>query len=246
MKKDPSPLYEKFHKRTKSQKRVIGKKNFTYRNLIEILEKYVNDENKILDIGCGSGVISLFLASRGKQVLGIDISRSSINACREGAKNLGLKEKAVFKVVDFPREKLNRKFDIVICSEVLEHIEEDEKAVEEIYNLLTPGGLLIISVPSKNAPLYSLGYAKKFDIKVGHLRRYNCQELNDLCRRAGFNIIETRRTEGLLRNFLFLNPLVGKTIKFIRGPISGSVTALDNVILKFFGESQIFVVARKK
>ena len=239
-------MYNTFHRRTKPQKRIINKNNFTYRSLLELLEKYLYGARTCLDIGCGAGAVSLFVASRRKKVLGIDISKVSIKACREGARRLKLGNVALFKVMNFPKEKPGRRFDMIICSEVLEHIENDEKALEEIYHLLNSRGLSVISVPSKNAPLFRVGLTKRFDVEVGHLRRYDFKQLINLCERTGFNILETRRSEGILRNFLFLNPVGGKMIRFIRGPISDFVTALDNVTLKLFGESQIFVVAQKK
>lgn len=243
--KDRLKLYNNFHGRIKPQKRVINKNNFTYRNLLGLLEKYLHGVRTCLDIGCGSGSISLFVASRGKKVLGIDISETSIKACREGAQGLRLEDMASFKVMDFPKESPKQKFGLVICSEVLEHIREDKRALKKIYRLLNPDGLLIISVPSENAPLYKIGIAKKFDARVGHLRRYNANQLVGFCKEMGFNILNVERTEGILRNFLFLNPTAGRAIRFIRGPISDFIAALDNISLRFFGESQIFVIAQK-
>lgn len=239
-------FYDFFHRGTKFQKRGIGKDNFTYRNLLELLEKYSRGKKNFLDIGCGSGAISLFIANQGKRVLGIDISKISIDACREGSKKLKLSNNTSFEVMDFPKKKPDTNFDVVICSEVLEHIEDDKKALEEIHNLLGINGFLIISVPSENAPLYRLGLARRFDIKVGHLRRYNLNQLVSLCERLGFTILETGKAEGILRNFLFLNPVAGKTIRFIKGPVANLVIILDNISLKLFGESQIFIVAQKK
>lgn len=243
---DKAKMYNNFHRRIKPQKKVIDKKNFTYRNLLLLLEKYSRGVKSCLDIGCGSGAVSLFMASQGKRVLGIDISESSVNACREGARKLGLKDIALFDSMDFPKEKPDTKFDMVICSEVLEHIRDDKRALEEIHRLLNPGGLLVISVPSKGAPLFRIGLAKKFDARVGHLRRYDLKQLIYLCKGIGFTILENRRSEGILRNFLFLNSAAGKTIRFIKGPISDFVSALDNMTIGLLGESQIFVVAQKK
>lgn len=66
-----------------------------------------------------------------------------------------------------------------------------------------------------------------------------------MCRKVGFDILETRKTEGVLRNFLFLNPIAGKFVRFVRFFVSDLITFLDNISLYIFGESQIFVVLRK-
>lgn len=108
-------------------------------------------------------------------------------------------------------------FDFIICLEVIEHIEDDKKALKNMFNLLKPSGKLIISTPSKNAPLYKLGVAGKFDKRVGHLRRYSLEELERMLDEVGFTILESYKKEGIIRNFLFLNPIAGKLIRFIRG-----------------------------
>lgn len=247
MKKNLPLLYENLHKKTKSQKKIIEKKNFTYRNLIKILEKYIDNEDKILDIGCGAGTVDFYLANQGHKVLGIDISEKAVKACRKSARALGLKDRASFKKLNFPERKPQGKFDLIICSEVLEHLESDKKAVEVIFGLLRPGGIVIFSTPSKNAPLYKLGLAKKFDEKVGHLRRYFLKELKTLVRKTGFVVLETIKTEGILRNFLFLNPIAGKLVRVLNkiGFLSDITTFVDRLTISLFGESNIFIVAQK-
>lgn len=238
-------LYEAFHRKSSPQVRVIGEKNFTYRNLLKILNKYLEEGRRTLDIGCGSGAVSLYLASKGLRVLGIDVSKNSIWVCEVGANQLNLGNRASFKVMDFPIQGPDDRFDFVICSEVLEHIENDRNALKRVCDLLNPRGILVVSVPSLNAPLYRWGLASNFDRKVGHLRRYTLGQLLGLCEMTGFKILEMKKAEGVLRNFLFLNSIAGHLVKFIKGPISDFVALLDEITLKVFGESQLFVVAQK-
>jgi len=247
MKKSLPLLYENFHKKTKSQKRIIGKKNFTYRNLIEILERYLNSQKNILDVGCGAGIVDFYLTSRGHKVLGIDISEKAVRACRESAQALGFEHRLNFEKFNFPEEKPSGEFDLVICSEVLEHLENDKKAVEAIFNLLRPFGVVIFSTPSKNAPLYKLGFAKEFDKKVGHFRRYSLNELKMLVGKAGFVVKETLKAEGILRNFLFLSPTAGRFVRVLNkiGALSDIITFMDRLTIPVFGESDIFVIAQK-
>lgn len=245
MKQDELSFYERFHRRTKVQKKIIEKRNFTYRNLISVLERYINDQDEILDIGCGAGTIDFYLASRGHKVLGIDIAGDALDRCEKSAQLLGLESKLSFEKLNFPEERPQGKFDLVICSEVLEHLKNDEKAISVIFELLRPGGFAVFSVPSQNAPLYKLGIAKEFDKKVGHLRRYSLKEIKALVSKEDFLICEVKKSEGIFRNFLFLNPVASMAIRFIRGSLSDLVTFIDNLSLRFFGESQIFVVAQK-
>jgi len=105
--------------------------------------------------------------------------------------------------------------------------------------------MVLISTPSKNAPLYRLGIATEFDIRVGHLRRYTIQELARKCEKTGFKILETKKTEGIIRNFLFLSPIAGRFIRFIKFFVSDWITYIDELSLKLFGESNMFIVLQK-
>lgn len=241
-------LYEQFHSLTSSQKYIIDRNNFTYRIIVDVLDQYLDSAKKsVLDIGCGAGTTSFYMASKGKKVYGIDIAHNSIAACKESAKQLHLEERTAFSVMDFPDESpKEKKFDAVVCFEVIEHLQDDEKALKKIYALLDKGGIAIISTPSKNAPLYKTGYAEAFDKRVGHLRRYTVEELKDKCIKAGFEIVATKKTEGVIRNFLYLNPIAGKLIKFIRYFIIDIALFVDWISMKLFGESDLFIIIRKK
>lgn len=238
--------YNVFHQGIKQQSKIISRNNFTYRHIIQTVEKYLKSKNaKVLDIGCGAGTVDFYLASKGNRVLGFDISPKAIKACNESARIMGLDKLARFKVVNFPNQSIDDKFDLVIFSEVIEHLKDDTLALVKINKMLNKNGILILTTPSKHAPLYRLGYAKGFDKRVGHLRRYAIQDLSKKCEANGFKIIETHRIEGILRNFLFLNPYAGKFVRLIKFFLSDLVTFIDNLTIPIFGESNIILVARK-
>lgn len=247
MKKNLLLDYEKFHKGSKIQSKIIKRKNFTYGKLIQLLEKYLNKEDMILDIGCGIGTIDFYLADKCKHLLGIDVSKGAIKVCRENSRVLGLEKKLEFKQSNFPVQNLLGQFNLIICSEVLEHLENDRQAVKTVFKLLSSGGVVIFSVPSQNAPLYRIGFLNKFEKKVGHLRRYLSEDLKEIINKEGFTIKEFVKTEGLLRNFLFVNPLGWIVIKVLNnvGSMSDIVTFFDNLSINFFGESNIFIVVQK-
>jgi 2-polyprenyl-3-methyl-5-hydroxy-6-metoxy-1,4-benzoquinol methylase len=139
----------------------------------------------------------------------------------------------------------NRKYDIVILTEVIEHIEHDSLAIKEIFKLLKSNGLLILSTPSINAPLNKLGLTKEFDKRVGHLRRYSQLDLERLLKVNNFKVEEIKKTEGIIRNFLFVNPLAGKLIRVVNRFGSDFVTYLDNISIKLFGESNYIIIAKR-
>ena len=244
MKKAQQADYEEFHKNTSPSYKIIDKANFTYKIILKTFDKYIDKNEKILDIGCGAGSLAFYYASKGNKVVGIDISGSAIESAKKSAKLLKLKN-IEFEVMNFPTQALREKFDRVICSEVIEHLEDDTLALDKIYKLLKPHGKAIITTPSKNAPLHRLGYAKNFDIRVGHLRRYTMEELVKKSKKAGFKIIETKKTEGVVRNFLYLSPIAGKFIRFIKYFLVDVVLEVDLLSMKLFGESDLIIVLEK-
>lgn len=240
-------LYHNYHKGIVLQKRVINNKNFTYRNIIKVLNS-LTFGNDVLDIGSGVGTIDFYLASRGKKVTGIEIAKEAIENAGESAILLGLQGYTDFIQGDFLQFKKKGNFDLIICSEVLEHLEDDKKALKKIYALLKKGGKLLVTVPSADAPLYRLGLTIRFDKRVGHLRRYRMDELISLLIKNKFEVMYKLKTEGLLRNFLFVFSLGNLPNRLSnRFPlISDILTLIDNVFLKLFGESNLIIVAKKK
>jgi 2-polyprenyl-3-methyl-5-hydroxy-6-metoxy-1,4-benzoquinol methylase len=239
-------LYEKYHNRRMLQKRILTKKNFTYRYLINVLENRLKNVRNVLDIGCGTGAIDFYLANNGISVVGIDISTKAVRNARLNAKNFGLALKTKFNINHFPHDKIEGKYDLVICSEVLEHLVDDSKAVNKIFELLKSGGLAVLSSPSINSPIYKLGLARNHDKEVGHLRRYNNDNLLLLLRKAGFKIVDSRKVQGLLREALFIFPLGELIIKMANrfSFVSDFLSIIDELLL-VFGESDIIVTAKK-
>jgi 2-polyprenyl-3-methyl-5-hydroxy-6-metoxy-1,4-benzoquinol methylase len=239
-------IHQTYHKRTKGSVKIIKDNNFTY----HILLKHINDSfkikgSKILDIGCGAGSLSLYMASKGGLVTGIDISKKAISECTKSARALNLKSTNFFQSYFPDGFTLGEKYDYVVFTEVIEHLENDISAVKKIEQLLKPGGLLLLSTPSISAPLHRLGLTNSFDREVGHLRRYSLAQLKELLKMNGFISIKSTKSEGILRNFLFVNPHAGRLVRYINRFGSGLVTKIDDITLKLFGESNYIIVAKK-
>lgn len=239
-------IHEKFHEGAALQQKVISNKNFTYRLHIEVINKYLHmPHQNILDIGCGTGTLTFFLAQKGHKITGIDISQNAIDLCKKNAKEIGLNN-IRFSQAEFPNISLVKNtFDMIIFTEVIEHIKDDNLAIRRIADLLKPGGILILSTPSVSAPLHKLGLTKNFDKRVGHLRRYSLEELEIKLQNNHLKILETHKIEGVIRNFLFINPIAGKFLRIIKGFLSDWVTWIDTISLNLFGESNYIIIAKK-
>lgn len=103
-----------------------------------------------LDAGCNGGFLSFFLVSAGaKKIYGIDMSPGFIKRNIKNAKIWKLDKKLDFKVGNI--EKLPYKddfFDYIICSEVLEHVENPEKVISEFERVLKSNGTILLTTPN--------------------------------------------------------------------------------------------------
>lgn len=239
-----SSFYNNYHKKNKKvQTRVISRSNYTYQTILNLITKHFRIQGNVIDVGCGVGTISLFLASHGHSVVGIDISDDAINLAKRSNKELGFDTK--FEAMDVSKLLHKAAFDYAICSEVIEHVVDDKKLVQSIYKLLKKEGVVILSTPLSSAPLYRWGMLKNFDERVGHLRRYTKTSITTLLIDEGFKIIDVRLTEGALRNFLYTHDNFGFILRFAKWPITYLFNFFDNILILLFGASNIYIVAKK-
>lgn len=242
-----STLYENYHKVSSIPKKIISENNFTYRNIIRVIKKY-NKGKRVLDIGSGVGTLDFYLASKGKSVTGIELSKGAVEVANKSARALNLRKSTKFIRGNFLKETLKDKYDLVICSEVLEHLTDDSGALRKISNLVQKEGFIILTVPSVNAPLYKMGLADKFDKRVGHKRRYSYRELKRLVENNGFKVIYKDNREGIIRNSLFIFTF-GKYVVRIANKskiFSALIELIDNITIPLFGGSNIYFVIREK
>jgi SAM-dependent methyltransferase len=150
--------------------------------VIKLIKKYFprRHDIKILEIGCSGGPLLNLLLSRGySQSTGIDISKEAIALCKaRGFKNVFLMDGA-------NPHFANEQFDVIIASDVLEHIQNDKRAVLGWQRNLKKGGFLICFVPALNI-LWS-----KHDEDNKHYRRYTKKDLEYLFKENGYNIIRS-------------------------------------------------------
>ncbi len=147
------------------------KKNWWYRakrHLFSLILKRMNKRfEQSLDLGCGVGSNFSVLSKWSKNVIGVDYSVQAIEYC---------KSNPYHKLRQMDATKLKFKdnsFDLILCSDVLEHI-DDAKAIEEITRILKPEGIFIFSVPAHN---YLWGPT---DVISKHRKRYEMHDLKKL------------------------------------------------------------------
>jgi SAM-dependent methyltransferase len=139
----------------------------------------------VLDAGCGVGYGTALLAGAGAaEAVGIDVSRESVEAARTGAP--GNASYVVGDVHALPFD--DGRFGLVVCFEVIEHVEGQDDVIGELARVLAPDGVLVISSPNRD--VYPAG-------NPHHLHEYVPEELRAALA-AHFDHVALRRQHAWL------------------------------------------------
>ncbi len=111
---------------------------------------------KIVDIGCGGGILAESMARRGADVTGIDLGTENLKAASLHAEQSDLND--VLRYQHIPVEDLAKthagQFDVVTCMEMLEHVPDPSAIVQACFDLLAPGGVCVLSTINRNPKSY--------------------------------------------------------------------------------------------
>ena len=183
----------------------LEENNFWFRSrnklIIWALAKYFKDAEKILEVGCGTGYV---LSGISKALPGVSLTGSDISSTglAYAARRLSNAELVQFDAASIPYD---REFDVTGAFDVLEHVEDDQEVIRQIYKATTAGGGLIITVPQHRF-LWSSA-----DEQACHKRRYSNKLLSGLVVSAGFEIVKTTSFVSLLLPAMYLSRLVRKS-----------------------------------
>ncbi len=195
--------------------------------------------SKILDFGAGIGTLStLYEKMSGIKPVCVEIDL-------ENRKFLKSKGFLVFKSIFNSKNN----FDAVFSSNVLEHIENDQKTLDDIYKKLNKDGLLFLFLPAFEI-LYS-----DMDKKVGHFRRYSMQDIKKKLEKAKFKIVSSSYLDSLGFFASFAMKIIGynenkgigspKSLKFYDKYIIPISFFLDRIGLRFFFGKNLILLAKK-
>ena len=160
----------------------------------------------VLDVGCGVGLNSEAIRLKGHRVCGVDISRQAIE--KYCARGFAGQVMDIEEGLGFPSDS----FDLIFCSEVIEHTVAPESLAREMLRVLRPGGRLVLSTPNSAFwPYRVLGLA---GFTVGelqhpkHFQFFSRRSLRRLLRGAGF-----REVEALGRNMYLIVPAMPRPLR---------------------------------
>lgn len=119
-----------------------------------LIAHYSHPEGDVLDAGCGSGVFSVLAARRARSVMGFDASPKMLELA-EARQQRDRLDNATFHVAAFEDANIlqGRSFDLILCSSVLEYLEDCWRAFDWLATTLKPNGVIVFSMPN-GASLY--------------------------------------------------------------------------------------------
>jgi 2-polyprenyl-6-hydroxyphenyl methylase/3-demethylubiquinone-9 3-methyltransferase len=154
---------------------------------------------KVVDVGCGGGILSESMAARGADVLGIDLAEKALKVAglHKLETGVAVSYECIAAEALAAREPGSR--DVVTCMEMLEHVPDPASIVAACAALVKPGGHLFFSTINRNAKAYALAVIGAEYI-LGLLPRgthdyakfVKPSELTRFCRQAGLNVREIR------------------------------------------------------
>lgn len=113
-------------------------------------------EKKLLDVGCGGGILCEAMAQRGARVTGIDMADTPLEVARLHALESHAQIDYVKSTAEDFAEKFPAEFDIVTCLEMLEHVPDPASVIQACARLVKPGGHIFFSTINRNPKAYAL------------------------------------------------------------------------------------------
>ncbi|WP_417356740.1 bifunctional 2-polyprenyl-6-hydroxyphenol methylase/3-demethylubiquinol 3-O-methyltransferase UbiG [Gallaecimonas pentaromativorans] len=112
---------------------------------------------RIVDIGCGGGILSESMARLGAVVTGADMGTEPLNVARAHAEEVGVALEYRQITAEALAEELPGQFDVVTCMEMLEHVPDPQSVVSACAKLCKPGGMLVFSTLNRTPKAWALG-----------------------------------------------------------------------------------------
>ena len=164
------------------------------------LTKYsLNESGTMLDVGCGEGrhIFGIMQNYPEMKCIGLDMDDDSLVKAEEGYEFFESISNAGAEFLKGSAYSLpfqNNSLDLIVCSEVLEHLHQYNDAVKEIHRVLKPGGKFYASVPASWPEIICWALSKDYQNQPGgHLRIFNQSKLVSEISEAGFKFLSSDR-----------------------------------------------------
>jgi SAM-dependent methyltransferase len=203
---------------------------------------------RVLENGCGVGIYLQHLTPFAGSIIGLEYDKERARATHILAPNLinGASEQLPF---------LNNSFDVILSHEVLEHVSDDHRSVEEMVRVLKPGGVIVLFVPNLGYPYETHGIYWRGQYHFGniplvhylpsrwrqrlvpHVRSYSTSDLKQLFRKLPVKVREQKIIFGAYDNIIYRFPTLGRILRDV-------LQWLEKTPLKIFGLSHFWVIEK--
>ena len=179
--------------------------NQTASKIIECSKEFLEDDNYLLDFGCGSGAITNKLAEVVKAIDAIDISSGMLELAEKQAENSSISNIDYIQTSLSDERFKDGQFDAILAFNVLHYIEDMPKLIEKIDTLLKPNGLFISSTACLREKRSFVGYLVLLLTKIRMMPKiyfYRRSELEALITDGNFHMIKTEKLSKLPEYFI--------------------------------------------
>ncbi|MBI1222846.1 MAG: methyltransferase domain-containing protein [Bacteroidetes bacterium] len=164
---------------------------------IKIWSKEHKKATHILDAGCGFGQYSYFLHKLNPRysILGLDIKGDLVCRCNSFYRERKISN-VYFKTGDINQYRQESAFDLVVCADVLEYVEDENKVFKNVYESLKENGIFLMSVPTDGKTMINI-HQFRFREEGNQLHDgYNMSDLKIRLKKVGFKKVRARYTYG--------------------------------------------------
>jgi ubiquinone/menaquinone biosynthesis C-methylase UbiE len=169
---------------------------FWHRNKLWVLDQIapLDKDHVVVDVGCGSGNLTLRSAEKCRLAIGLDPSESAVRFCNSISTARSVFIPAAGDALPFPDESV----DVVLFVEVIEHLDQPMKIISEIWRVLKKGGFAFVTTPnyafpSLWAPVEWLADQSRMVAKMGegeqHVQKFSPRSLAGTFQKAGFETV---------------------------------------------------------
>jgi SAM-dependent methyltransferase len=203
---------------------------------------------RVLENGCGIGMYLQHLTPHVGSIIGLEYDFDRAREAHTHTSDLinGASEKLPF---------ISGAFDVILSHEVLEHVKDDRRSVEEMVRMLTPGGIIVLFVPNLGYPVETHGVYWRGRYHFGniplihylpsrwrkqlapHVRAYSTSDLEQLFSKLPVKIIQRDIIFGAYDNIIYSFPTLGLILRRI-------LQWMERTPLKIFGLSHFWVIEK--
>jgi len=178
---------------------------------LENTKKYLTVSDTVIDYGCGIGAMAIEISDNVKKIHGIDISSKMIDVAKRKAAERKIENIHFAKSTLFDERYKKEAFDVILAFNILHFLEDTQKVMTRINELLKPGGLIISVTPclgEKKSFINILIFLLVFlQTKLGmapYMRFFKISECEDLIANGNFQIVETEHLHSISEQYFIV------------------------------------------